>query len=149
MRTVQTAALEPRPSQEALLHEFPLSYHDSDSIEMGDTNSAKTPVETQEDVSISNTNEGSASRGAAFADAQEDEAQPPVGPLRLYKRRFFGLFQLVLLNIIVSWDVSCSSYAYLVTLGLRVTCNSCLLANTVSSGLLSRPLRKHVLSTSM
>lgn len=24
---------------------------------------------------------------------------------RVYKRRFFGLFQLVLLNIIVSWDV--------------------------------------------
>ena len=28
---------------------------------------------------------------------------------RVYKRRFFGLFQLVLLNIIVSWDVSCCS----------------------------------------
>lgn len=26
---------------------------------------------------------------------------------RVYKRRFFGLTQLVLLNIIVSWDVSC------------------------------------------
>lgn len=24
---------------------------------------------------------------------------------RVYKRRYFGLFQLVLLNIIVSWDV--------------------------------------------
>lgn len=24
---------------------------------------------------------------------------------RVYKRRFFGLFQLILLNIIVSWDV--------------------------------------------
>lgn len=27
---------------------------------------------------------------------------------KVYKRRWFGLVQLVLLNIIVSWDVSCS-----------------------------------------
>jgi FLVCR family MFS transporter 7 len=26
---------------------------------------------------------------------------------RVYKRRWFGLCQLVLLNIVVSWDVSC------------------------------------------
>jgi hypothetical protein len=25
---------------------------------------------------------------------------------KVYKRRFFGLFQLVLLNIVISWDVS-------------------------------------------
>lgn len=31
-------------------------------------------------------------------------------PYRLYKRRFFGLFQIVLLNIIVSWDVCQSIY---------------------------------------
>lgn len=24
---------------------------------------------------------------------------------KVYKRRFFGLFQLVLLNIVISWDV--------------------------------------------
>lgn len=31
---------------------------------------------------------------------------PPTGPVyRVYKRRFVGLAQLVLLNIIVSWDV--------------------------------------------
>lgn len=33
-----------------------------------------------------------------------DEERAPV-EYRVYKRRFFGLFQLVLLNIIVSWDV--------------------------------------------
>lgn len=27
------------------------------------------------------------------------------GPYKLYKRRFIGLFVLVMLNIIVSWDV--------------------------------------------
>jgi hypothetical protein len=30
------------------------------------------------------------------------------GEYKVYKRRWFGLFQLVLLNIIVSWDVSLS-----------------------------------------
>lgn len=31
---------------------------------------------------------------------------PPSGPAyKVYKRRFWGLAQLVLLNIIVSWDV--------------------------------------------
>lgn len=27
------------------------------------------------------------------------------GSFRVYKRRFFGLLQLVLLNIVISWDV--------------------------------------------
>ena len=31
---------------------------------------------------------------------------------RVYKRRFFGLFQLVLLNIVVSWDVCCLLLSY-------------------------------------
>lgn len=32
---------------------------------------------------------------------------PPSGPVyKVYKRRFWGLAQLVLLNIVVSWDVS-------------------------------------------
>jgi hypothetical protein len=29
------------------------------------------------------------------------------GEFKTYKRKYFGLFQLILLNIIVSWDVSC------------------------------------------
>lgn len=29
------------------------------------------------------------------------------GGYKVYKRRFFGLAQLVLLNIVVSWDVRC------------------------------------------
>lgn len=35
---------------------------------------------------------------------------------RTYKRRWFGLLQLVLLNIIVSWDVSLSTCLHLPTL---------------------------------
>lgn len=37
-------------------------------------------------------------------DTGEDGQAPPV--YRVYKRRWFGLMQLVLMNIIVSWDVS-------------------------------------------
>lgn len=33
-------------------------------------------------------------------------ARPEPATFKVYKRRFFGLGQLVLLNIIVSWDVS-------------------------------------------
>ena len=35
---------------------------------------------------------------------EEGQTPPPVD--RVYKRRWFGLMQLVLMNIIVSWDVS-------------------------------------------
>ncbi|KAL8653267.1 MAG: hypothetical protein Q9210_002194, partial [Variospora velana] len=40
--------------------------------------------------------------GAAQDDHGEEYAPPPV--YRVYKRRWFGLMQLVLMNIIVSWD---------------------------------------------
>lgn len=37
---------------------------------------------------------------------------PPSGPVyQVYKRRFWGLAQLVLLNIVVSWDVGSLSAA--------------------------------------
>lgn len=108
MRTGRPAAVERRPSQEALLDEFPSRHSYRDSIEMKDTTSAKAPVEIEEDIvfSTSNTTGSSASPGSPLADARGEAVQPYVEPLRLYKRRFFGLFQLVLLNVIVSWDVS-------------------------------------------
>ncbi|KAE9971001.1 hypothetical protein EG328_005928 [Venturia inaequalis] len=98
MRAVRPASLEPRPSQEALL-----DYRDS--IQMEDSTSAKAPVEeTQEDIAFSTsiTDDTSASRGAASVHVRGGAVQSE--SLRLYKRRFFGLFQLVLLNVIVSWD---------------------------------------------
>lgn len=33
---------------------------------------------------------------------------------KVYKRRFFGLFQLVLLNIVISWDVRFTRCVYFV-----------------------------------
>jgi hypothetical protein len=106
MRIAPSKVLTRRPSQEALLTESSTRDPYRDSIEMQDT-TTKSPIETREDVDLSTsiTNETSGARSATLQDAQQDAAQPHE-PLRLYKRRFFGLFQLVLLNIIVSWDVS-------------------------------------------
>lgn len=44
--------------------------------------------------------EASTSANRSVLDGQHEDAPE----YRVYKRRFFGLFQLVLLNIIVSWD---------------------------------------------
>lgn len=41
--------------------------------------------------------------------AQDHEEENPPRAYRVYKRRWFGLMQLVLMNIIVSWDVSSPS----------------------------------------
>jgi hypothetical protein len=40
------------------------------------------------------------------ADAGGDGTERAVSEYKVYKRRWFGLVQLTLLNIIVSWDVS-------------------------------------------
>ncbi len=43
---------------------------------------------------------------ATDAHATSTADLPPSGPVyKVYKRRFWGLAQLVLLNIMVSWDV--------------------------------------------
>jgi hypothetical protein len=107
MRTVPAAALTRRPSQEALLiADFTRNFF-RDSIEMQDTKPSKMPTETRADVvpSSSMSNDHSSGLGITLQDTNEEGLRSHE-PLRLYKRRFFGLFQLVLLNIIVSWDVS-------------------------------------------
>lgn len=53
---------------------------------------------------------------------------------KVYKRRWFGLFQLVLLNVIISWDVS-------VTITLRLHICIYLPANVICSGSRSLPIR--------
>lgn len=52
---------------------------------------------------------GSAEVGDAGADASVVNGQ--VHEYRTYKRRWFGLVQLTLMNIVVSWDVSQSPLA--------------------------------------
>lgn len=45
--------------------------------------------------------------GAEVEVASIENGDRGVVVYKVYKRRWFGLFQLTLLNIIVSWDVSC------------------------------------------
>ena len=83
-----------------------------DSMEMGDlspqqTRDDKHPSQLEERYTDSQSNgEASASRPSA---AGEEEFAPINGrrtEYRVYKIRWFGLTQLILLNIVVSWDVS-------------------------------------------
>jgi len=79
----------------------------------GDLGDVKGALEV---VDRATTGESSASAGLGFRDSITSNAQEhgeahvlnPGGHrrYRVYKRRWFGLFQLTLLNIIVSWDVS-------------------------------------------
>lgn len=48
---------------------------------------------------------GPYSQQREFVDGRDAEGDGRV-VYKVYKRRFFGLFQLALLNVIVSWDVS-------------------------------------------
>lgn len=41
-----------------------------------------------------------------MADSKSEELPATRPVYKVYKRRFWGLAQLVLLNIIISWDVS-------------------------------------------
>ena len=83
-----------------------------DSMEMGDM----SPQQTREDKHISQWEErytdaqsNGQSSGSRPDVAGEEEAAPIVGgriEYRVYRIRWFGLAQLILLNIVVSWDVS-------------------------------------------
>ncbi|OQO11087.1 hypothetical protein B0A48_05342 [Cryoendolithus antarcticus] len=52
-------------------------------------------------VAVEVNADGPSSSSAGFADFTEMPDEPVY---RVYKRRFFGLIQLILLNIVVSWD---------------------------------------------
>lgn len=63
------------------------THSDDDDSEMAPLNPTTTTIEDL----------GPAAARAALNHSNE--------PHKLYKKRFFGLFVLVMLNIIVSWDV--------------------------------------------
>lgn len=74
-------------------------------------NTTSTPLDSKRPVESRDTTAGTASltNVESFAPLDpEAEARSPdqATQFRVYKRRWFGLLQLVLLNIIVSWDVS-------------------------------------------
>ena len=86
-----------------------------DSMEMGNlspqqTTEDKYPLEAEERYMDEQSN-GEASGSRPSATGEEEGAAINVGhtEYRVYKIRWFGLTQLILLNIVVSWDVSTSS----------------------------------------
>lgn len=99
MSTARTWIIQ-RPSQEQLL-----SGHVPEEAEMSDLGPrhVKNQVRVQAEYEDAMGNDGpsiaEATHGGAFT---EPGAQIQY---RVYKRRWFGLMQLILLNIIVSWDV--------------------------------------------
>jgi hypothetical protein len=73
--------------------EYPLSnMDDRPSTSAGSDGKIGTVLETRD------------TRGSASLIEQREDA--PVETYRTYKRRWFGLLQLILLNVVISWDVS-------------------------------------------
>lgn len=89
--SISSPSTERRPSAEALLSNF--------SLEMQRLRSNDSDIKTP--ANISNALPASTDDGPSGSRDAHDHAE-----YRVYKRRFFGLLQLVLLNIAVSWDVS-------------------------------------------
>ena len=75
-----------------------------DSPPGADQKGAQVRSEDIGNVMGGSSKDGSGAGAHALAHAPTE--MPFSTEYRVYKRRWFGLFQLVLLNIIVSWDVS-------------------------------------------
>ena len=102
-----------RPSAEQLL-----GYEDYDT-EMLDLppQQSEDAKDTDQRVEELYTDDGEPGRAPPTAESAE-EARSPIAPsvvYKVYKRRWFGLMQLVLLNIIVSWDVSLGDVSHVYT----------------------------------
>ena len=99
------------PAEERQTHSETERLLCGDSMEMGDM----SPQQTREDKHISqweerytDTQSNGQTSGVGPDVVGEEEAAPIVGgrtEYRVYRIRWFGLAQLILLNIVVSWDV--------------------------------------------
>lgn len=72
----------------------------------GDRKDGGAAVSARERELGRTTTNGQSDTETVTATQTETDAPSIQTEYRVYKRRFFGLAQLVLLNIIVSWDVS-------------------------------------------
>ena len=89
--------------------------HVVDMTHMADLSPNRRDGEGQPNVDTRYQDQGEElSRGAPSGQSEQDGILAPTGesPIeyKVYKRRWFGLMQLVLLNIVVSWDVSISMH---------------------------------------
>lgn len=68
----------------------------------------RSPATVEETVSIRQDSDTADMTQRANSESNlrdEERGVAVAGEYRVYKRRFLGLIQLVLLNIVVSWDV--------------------------------------------
>ena len=97
-----------QPSREQLL-----ARHECEPTDMADTRSSeatsRSVIQVPDRSSDATLLEGSTLRAGSAMEDTVGDARLPV--YRVYKRRWFGLVQLVLLNIIVSWDVRCGRFS--------------------------------------
>ena len=97
-------ALGHRPSEEHLLLDEDTEMADLQHPREDHKNSPQ--VRTQYSDDPGGNGEGSASHALHEVSTTETEPAEQQPVYKVYRTRWFGLFQLVLLNIIVSWDVS-------------------------------------------
>ena len=88
-----------RPSAEQLLA-YESQYTEMMDLPVGDTKESAQVADRYTD----NLSNGEASTSTVTSTSVAS-AIPPLVEYKVYKRRWFGLVQLVLLNIVVSWDV--------------------------------------------
>jgi hypothetical protein len=75
-------------------------------------NTTSSPLDNKRPAESRGTTAGTVSLSNVESNVPLDpgadlQSQSEAPQFRVYKRRWFGLLQLVLLNIVVSWDVSC------------------------------------------
>lgn len=91
-----------------------------DSMEMEDLSPQQTrdakcpsPLEERRYTDVQGNDEASGSRPSPPGEEEDAPMNGSHTEYRVYKIRWFGLTQLILLNIVVSWDVSISDLQYL------------------------------------
>lgn len=110
--TSQLLTLHETSSQDHLLA---TSSSRDPSLEWNNMESTPSTADGKRGVQVTNTQQSlpSVTDGSILVtESSREERRESTNPAsyRVYKRRWFGLFQLVLLNIIVSWDVCIPPY---------------------------------------
>lgn len=88
---------------------------DEDSMEMADVSPESSRAKDTSHVETVYTDEPDFVGSSRLAPVETIQSSSPImgrqqTTFKVYKMRWFGLGQLVLLNIVVSWDVGGSSY---------------------------------------